>query len=205
MRVYFLFVGKRARWCLSTITFSLSLRFHVKFIHFVMSACLRRENSGLWRSRTLNRDRFKSMPGVPGGAPWGFRFFYMCPQVGARLINKFYISNNNNLVIIFVFSLNQLWINKELLRFRTQRVFSGKPSTLNPIGVPVFHLKTWKILHFNYVNHHDGVRYDLEMHLRVIKISELTIVSPLSSKIQSLNRYNVWFRIYKLCESDGFT
>ena len=50
-----------------------------------------------------------------------------------------------------------------------------------------------------------GVRYDLETHLRVIKISELTIVSPLSSKIQSLNRYNVWFRIYKLCESDGFT
>ena len=49
-----------------------------------------------------------------------------------------------------------------------------------------------------------GVRYDLEMHLRVIKISELTIVGPLSSQIKSLNRYNLWFMINKLCEKDGF-
>ena len=49
-----------------------------------------------------------------------------------------------------------------------------------------------------------GVRYDLETHLRVIKISELTIVGPLSSEIKSLNRYNLWFIIYKLCENDGF-
>ena len=35
-----------------------------------------------------------------------------------------------------------------------------------------------------------GVRYDLETHLRVIKISELTIVGLLRSKIKSSNRYN---------------
>ena len=29
-----------ARWCLSTITFSLSLRFHVKFIHFIIAKVL---------------------------------------------------------------------------------------------------------------------------------------------------------------------
>ena len=48
------------------------------------------------------------------------------------------------------------------------------------------------------------MRYDLETHLRVIKISELTIVGPLSLEIKSLNRYNLWFIIYKLCGNDGF-
>ena len=49
-----------------------------------------------------------------------------------------------------------------------------------------------------------GVRYDLETHLRVIKISELTIVGPLSPEIKSLNRYNLGFIIYKLFGNDGF-
>ena len=48
------------------------------------------------------------------------------------------------------------------------------------------------------------MRYDLETHLRVIKISELTIVGPVSPEIKSLDRYNLWFIIYKLCGNDGF-
>ena len=35
-----------------------------------------------------------------------------------------------------------------------------------------------------------GVKYDLKTHLRAIKISELTIFGPPSSKKLSLNRYN---------------
>ena len=49
-----------------------------------------------------------------------------------------------------------------------------------------------------------GVRYDLKMDLRGIKISELTIFGPLSSEMKFLNRYNLWFMIYKLCSNDGF-
>ena len=50
-----------------------------------------------------------------------------------------------------------------------------------------------------------GVRYDLETHLRGIKISGVTKSGPLSSKIKSRNRYNLWFMIYNLCQNDEFS
>ena len=49
-----------------------------------------------------------------------------------------------------------------------------------------------------------GVRYDIKTDHRGIKISELTIFGPMSSEMKFLNRYNLWFMIYKLCSNDGF-
>ena len=73
-------------------------------------------------------------------------------------------------------------------------------SCWKPVKVTNIMIRAARIVH-PYLK---GVRYDLETHLRVIKISVLTIVGSLSSKIESLNRYNLWFIIYKLCENDGF-
>ena len=46
-------------------------------------------------------------------------------------------------------------INQKLLKFITQRVFLGKPTTLNPRSISVlFTCNSWKILNFNYVTCH---------------------------------------------------
>ena len=49
------------------------------------------------------------------------------------------------------------------------------------------------------------MRYDLETHPRAMKISELTIFGALISNLNLLNRYNLWFMTYILCQNDGFS
>ena len=49
------------------------------------------------------------------------------------------------------------------------------------------------------------MRYDLETHPRAMKISELTIFGALISNLNLMNRYNLWFMTYNLCQNDGFS
>ena len=50
-----------------------------------------------------------------------------------------------------------------------------------------------------------GVRHNLETHPRAMKISEITIFGALISNLNLLNRYNLWFMTYNLCQNDGFS